>query len=62
MKSELGVEARLVEGGLGEFSIWVGDDRVTGKERRFLIFSVFPSDAVIVAAVRDRLARPSRQG
>ena len=46
-----------MKGGLGEFSVWVGDEKVADKTRRFGIFPVFPKDGAVVEAVRTRLPR-----
>ena len=47
MKKTLGVEATLVEGDRGEFTIWVDQKRVLSKNG-----DAFPSDEAVVAAVR----------
>jgi hypothetical protein len=54
LERELGVKTGLVEGGLGEFTVLVGDKTVA---RKGLIF--FPPDKKILAAVRKALATPS---
>jgi len=46
LKKELGVEAELVPGNTGEFTVWVGD-RVVAKKR----FLRFPKDRDIVRSV-----------
>lgn len=46
-----------MKGGFGEFTVWVGEEKVADKERRFGIFPVFPKDEAVVEAVRVRLAR-----
>ena len=51
LERELGVQTGLVEGGLGEFAVLVGDKVVA---RKGLIF--FPPDKKILAAVRQALA------
>jgi len=51
LERELGVKAELVEGGLGEFTVLVGDRAVAKKG---LIF--FPPDKKVLAAVRQALA------
>ena len=51
LERELEVQAGLVEGGLGEFAVLVGDKVVV---RKGLIF--FPPDKKILAAVRKALA------
>ena len=49
---ELGAEPELVEGGRGEFTVWVGEERVAQKDSHG-----FPSDAEALAAVRQALSR-----
>ena len=46
IKKELGLDAELVEGDRGDFSVWVGDQKVAQK--RWLRF---PSNQTITAAV-----------
>ena len=53
LERELGVKTGLVEGGLGEFTVLVGDKTVA---RKGLIF--FPPDKKVLAAVRKALATP----
>ena len=48
IKDALGIDVELVEGGRGEFTVWVRDQKVSEKG-----WIRFPSDEVIVAAVRD---------
>ena len=50
IKSELGVEAELVVGGRGEFTVWVNERQVVSKG-----WLRFPSDAKVLAAVREAL-------
>jgi len=50
LKKELGVEAELVPGSTGEFTIWVGGRKVA-KKWLFL----FPKDQVIVRSVAEAL-------
>lgn len=50
IKSELGAEAELIEGNRGEFTIWVGEQKVAEKG-----WLRFPSDEKVVAAVKDAL-------
>ncbi len=50
LERELGVKAELVEGGLGDFTVSVGDNVVA---RKGLIF--FPPDKKVLAAVRKAL-------
>jgi hypothetical protein len=51
LKSELGVEAELVEGGRGEFTVWVGEREVARKG-----WFRFPPDAKVLEAVREAVA------
>ena len=51
LRSELDVDVTIVEGGLGEFSIWVGRRRVTRKRW----FRAFPQEAAVVQSVRRAL-------
>ena len=50
LKKELGVEAEMVPGKTGEFTVWVGD-RVVAKKR----FLRFPKDGAIVRSVASAL-------
>ena len=50
MKQELGVEADLVPGKTGEFTVWVGGRMVAKKG-----FLFFPKDREIVQAVAKAL-------
>lgn len=51
IKQQTGVGVDLVEGGRGEFTVWVGDTRVAEKSS-----SGFPSDELAAAAVQQALA------
>ena len=51
LRRELGVEAELVAGGRGEFTVWVGEKVVAQKGWRG-----FPTDEKILAATRAALA------
>ena len=51
LKRELGVEATLVEGDRGEFTVWVGEEIVAKKG-----WLGFPDDRKVLAAVRQSLA------
>jgi hypothetical protein len=51
IQRETGIEAELVEGGRGEFTAWVGKERVAQKT-----LLGFPSDDEVLAAVRAALA------
>jgi hypothetical protein len=52
IKKDTGLDTELVEGGRGEFSVWVDGERVAQKEA-----GAFPADQDAVAAVRRALAR-----
>lgn len=52
LKSDLGVDAELVEGKRSEFTVWVGDKLVAEKSMKG-----FPSDEVVVARVRAAMGR-----
>jgi hypothetical protein len=52
IKGDTGIEPELVEGTRGEFTAWVGDERVAAKT----VFG-FPTDEEIVKAVHDALSR-----
>ena len=54
LKRELGAEAELVEGGRGEFTVWVGDQVVAKKG-----WLGFPDDEKVLEAVREALAADS---
>ena len=47
IKDELGVEPELIEGGRGEFTVWVGDEVVAKKD-----LQGFPTDEDALAAVQ----------
>jgi hypothetical protein len=51
IKDELGVEPTVVEGGRGEFSVWVNGAVVAKKDQQG-----FPTDKDALAAVRGALA------
>lgn len=51
LREHLGVTATLEAGGRGEFSVWVGDDRVITKT-----IDGFPDEDAVVRAVRARRA------
>lgn len=51
IKKETGVPVEIVEGGRGEFTVWVGDHVVAQKSSLG-----FPSDEDAVAAVQQALA------
>jgi hypothetical protein len=48
IKAELGVESEVLEGGRGEFTVWVGDQVVAKKDMQG-----FPSDEDALAAVKQ---------
>lgn len=50
IKKELGVEAELIEGDRGEFTVWVGEGQVARKG-----WVRFPADEKVLAAVRQAL-------
>jgi hypothetical protein len=50
IKQETGAEPELVVGGRGEFTVWVGEDRVAQKGPE-----AFPSEEEILSAVRKVL-------
>ena len=50
IKDELGVDSEVIEGGRGEFTVWVGDEIVAKKS-----MMGFPSDEDALAAVRHAL-------
>jgi hypothetical protein len=52
IKDELGVETDLVEGARGEFTVWVGDEKVSQKDA-----AGFPTEQEALSAVRQALAR-----
>lgn len=47
LKRDLDVNAELVIGGAGEFTVWVGDSKVIEKH-----WGRFPDPEAVVAAVR----------
>ena len=51
IKQDLGIESDVVEGDRGEFTVWVGGERVAQKDSHG-----FPADADVLAAVRKALA------
>ena len=51
IKQEIGAEAEVVEGSRGEFTVWVGEERVAQKD-----LQGFPSDDEVLVAVRQALA------
>ena len=57
MERELNVETKLIEGGRGEFTVWVGDEVVARKG-----WFGFPEDEKVLAAVREALASENSGG
>ena len=53
IKQELSIDAALEVGGRGELSVWVNNRKVAQKDH-----TGFPSDALVMAAVREVL-RPA---
>ncbi len=51
MERELGVKPKLEEGGRGEFTVWVGHEKVAQKG-----WIRFPSDQKVLAAVQQAFA------
>jgi hypothetical protein len=51
LQKDLGIEAELVLGESGEFTVWVDGQKVAEK-----VFMTFPSPAQCVAAVRAALS------
>ena len=52
IKAALGSSSELVEGGRGEFTVWVGDEVVAKKDPHG-----FPSDDDALAGVQRAMAR-----
>lgn len=51
IKSKLGIETELIEGGRGEFTVLVGDQEVAQKG-----WFLFPSETKILESVEQALA------
>ena len=51
LKQHLDIDAQLVVGNPGEFTVWLDGTKVAEKAK-----GRFPEPAEVVAAVRDRLA------
>lgn len=51
LRQELGVQAELVRGNPGEFSVWVDSREVIAKDAG----GAFPAEAAVVAAVQAAL-------
>lgn len=47
LKKDLGIDASLIVGSSGEFTVWVGDQKVAEK-----VMGRFPEPAAVVTAVR----------
>jgi hypothetical protein len=56
LKKALDVDAELVVGGSGEFTVWVGEKKVSEKK-----WMSFPEPADVVTAVRAELAAAPSQ-
>jgi hypothetical protein len=52
IEQDVHVTPELVEGGRGEFTVWVGDERVAQKDA-----GGFPQEPDVVSAVRRALER-----
>lgn len=52
LEENLGEKAELVEGNRGEFTVWVGEERVAGKDAMG-----FPSEQDVLTAVRTVMGR-----
>jgi hypothetical protein len=52
IKSRTGIQPDLIEGGRGEFTVWVGDHRVAQKDA-----DGFPEDNQVLAAVQTSLTK-----
>ena len=50
IKQNTGIDAKLVVGGRGEFTVWVGEETVAKKDA-----SGFPADEAVLTAVRNVL-------
>jgi len=57
IKDELGIDSELLEGGRGEFTVWVGDEVVAKKDTEG-----FPSDEEAFAAVKRAMERAAARG
>jgi hypothetical protein len=52
IKSAVGLESTLVPGARGEFSVWVGDERVAAKDA-----NGFPTEENVLAAVQRAIGK-----
>jgi hypothetical protein len=52
VSSATGIDPVLVEGARGEFTVWVGDRQVAGKDA-----DGFPTDQAVVSAVQHALGK-----
>ncbi len=50
IKQDTGMDAEIIAGGRGEFTVWVGEETVAKKDA-----SGFPADEEVVTAVRRAL-------
>jgi len=55
IKDQLGIDSEVIEGGRGEFTIWVGDQVVAKKDAEG-----FPSDEDALAAVKRAVTSEPR--
>jgi len=53
VRSETGIEPRLVQGRMGEFSVWLDDKLILKRS-----WLKLPTDEQVLAAVRSALQRP----
>ena len=52
ISSTTGIDAVLVEGARGEFTVWVGDEQVAGKDA-----NGFPTEQNVVTAVQIAIGK-----
>lgn len=53
LKQETGIDAELVEGRRGEFTVWADDELIAQKDA-----NGFPSEEDVLAALRKRQGSP----
>jgi hypothetical protein len=51
LKQDLGIDAELIVGGSGEFTVWVGDQKIAEKS-----WGRFPEPHAVVTKVRSTFA------
>ena len=51
LEEDIGAKAELIEGNRGEFTVWVGEERVAGKDA-----TGYPSEQDVLTAVRKASA------